>query len=142
MKGKVFSLIIIILSISVLAGCGSGRKQYVWAPHDANRPVPPIITAGAQIGQPPSDAIVLFDGRDLSQFKCDKEANWKVENGYVEVGGKASIFTKKEFGDVQLHLEWATPAKIENEAQHRGNSGVFMMGKYEIQILDNYNNRS
>jgi len=93
----------------------------------------------------PSDAAVLFDGRDLSQWTDEKgaPAKWKVENGYMEVVAKTgSIRTKKGFGDCQLHVEWAAPAEVEGEDQDRGNSGVYLMNLYEIQVLDSYNNKT
>jgi Domain of Unknown Function (DUF1080) len=95
-------------------------------------------------GPPPSDAIVLFDGKDLSQWKNDQggEAKWVVRDGYAEVNGTGSIMTKDEFGDVQVHVEWATPSKVEGEGQGRGNSGVYLQGRYEIQVLDSYNNKT
>lgn len=117
-----------------------------WHVHDGRRPQPRIVTPGtestqARPGRPPSDAIVLFDGRDLSQWKGrDGEARWLVQDGYMEVNGTGNIETKEHFGDCQLHLEWAAPAEIKGSSQGRGNSGVFLMGRYEIQVLDGYNN--
>jgi len=116
--------------------------------HDNTRPQPRVVTPGTESsqetpGQAPSDALVLFDGTDLSSWRNadGNEAGWKVENGYVEVvKGAGSIFTREDFGDFQLHLEWAAPAEIESESQGRGNSGVFLMGAYEIQVLDCYEN--
>lgn len=118
-----------------------------WHVHDMKRPVPRVVTPGATFshGAPaPSDAVVLFDGTDLSKWKGDKgPATWKVENGYMEVAKKSgSIATKDEFGDFQLHLEFATPEKVEGNSQGRGNSGVFIFGKYEVQVLDSYDNRT
>lgn len=119
-----------------------------WRVHDGNRPQPPVVTPGTEStqerpGQPPSDAIVLFDGTDLSGWESldGSEAKWKVENGYMEVVPKTgNIRTKEHFGDCQLHIEWAAPAEVVGEGQGRGNSGVFLMGRYEIQVLDCYNN--
>jgi hypothetical protein len=95
-------------------------------------------------GEPPSDAIILFDGKDLSKWVSVKDgspARWKVENGYMEVvAGTGDIQTVEEFGDCQLHIEWAAPAEVRGEGQGRGNSGVFLMGRYEIQVLDCYEN--
>ena len=110
--------------------------------HDKMRPRPRIVTPGADSNQPPSDAIVLFDGTDLSAWKGrDGDAPWTVENGYMQVVPKSGgIETKEHFGDCQLHLEWAAPAEIKGESQGRGNSGVFFMGLYEIQVLDCYDN--
>ncbi|RKY61375.1 MAG: DUF1080 domain-containing protein [Candidatus Latescibacterota bacterium] len=112
--------------------------------HDADRPHPRVVVPGAKPGDPPSDAIVLFDGTDLSGWisvKDGGEAKWKVEDGYMEVvPGTGNIRTKEEFGDCQLHIEWAAPAEVRGESQGRGNSGVFLMGLYEIQVLDCYEN--
>ena len=95
-------------------------------------------------GAPPSDAIVLFDGRSLSAWRGVKtnDAAWKVENGCMEVNGTGHIFTKEEFGDIQLHVEWATPAEVAGKGQGRGNSGVYFMGRYEIQVLDSFENET
>jgi hypothetical protein len=118
-----------------------------WAIHDPSRPLPPVVDPGPA-GQPaaaPSDAVVLFDGTDLSSWEAGKggPAGWKVENGHMEVVAKTgSIRTKKGFGDCQLHVEWAAPAAASGESQERGNSGVFLMDIYEVQVLDSYNNRS
>jgi hypothetical protein len=93
----------------------------------------------------PSDAIVLFDGEDLSQWKSDKNggpAKWAVKDGVVTVNGTGGISTKQSFGDCQLHLEWAAPEQVIGEGQGRGNSGIFMQGRYEIQILDSYQNQT
>jgi hypothetical protein len=119
-----------------------------WHVHDGERPQPKVVTPGEfstqeKVGSAPSDAVVLFDGKDLNQWRHGngKDATWKVENGYAEVAPKSGdIFTKAEFGpDVQLHLEFATPPP-EGDGQGRGNSGAFLFGRYEIQILDSYNN--
>jgi hypothetical protein len=109
---------------------------------EVHEPVPPVVTPGLNNG-PPSDAIVLFDGTDLSKWeKSDgSAAQWKVENDYMTVvPGTGGIQTKLGFGDVQLHLEWRSPEIVKGEGQGRGNSGVFMMGRYEIQVLDSYDN--
>ena len=104
-----------------------------WRVHDLDRPRPPVVTPGAAPGAPPSDAIVLFDGRDLSRWN----GNWKVENGYMQVT-QGPMRTKESFGDIQLHIEWATPNPPLNEGQNRGNSGILLMGRYEVQVLDSY----
>jgi hypothetical protein len=117
-----------------------------WRVHDVKRPHPPVVTPGAQNSMPPSDAIVLFNGKDLSQWVTylkgqETTPKWKVENGYAEVVDRTgSINTKEKFGDVQLHIEWASPAVISGTSQNRGNSGVLFMGRYEIQVLDSYEN--
>ena len=113
------------------------------AADSARQQEPPVIQPGP-IGGPPSDAIVLFDGKDLSKWKGENgaDAKWKVANGYVEVNGTGSIVTKEEFGDVQLHVEWASPSVVSGEGQGRGNSGVYLQGRYEIQVLDSYQNKT
>ena len=125
-----------------------------WKVHDIDRPRPAVVTPGAKLGDAPSDAIVLFDGKDLSKWEIPspppnrkKEGNkprptaWKVENGYFEVApGAGTIRTKEKFGDMQLHLEWASTPTIYGDSQWRGNSGVLIMSRYEIQVLDSDNN--
>ncbi len=121
-----------------------------WKIHDTTRPRPAIITPATastqdKPGQPPSDAIVLFDGQDLSQWQTSKgePAKWKVENGYFEVVPKTGVIeTKQAFGDCQLHVEWAAPDPPRGQDQDRGNSGVYLMGLYEVQVLDSYNNET
>jgi hypothetical protein len=115
--------------------------------HDGSRPQPRVVTPGTagtaeSPGRPPSDAVVLFDGRDASKWAGrDGECRWKVENGYLEVApGTGNIETRERFGDCQLHLEWAAPEVVKGDSQGRGNSGVFLMGLYEIQVLDCYDN--
>jgi hypothetical protein len=124
-----------------------------WRVHDVSRPRPAVITPGAESsqakpGRAPSDAIVLFDGTDLSKWVTytkgqAAEPKWKVENGYMEVvPGSGGIRTKEKFGDIQLHVEWATPREIKGTSQARGNSGVLLMSRYEIQVLDSYDNQT
>jgi hypothetical protein len=110
---------------------GDPKATEVWSP------VPPVVRPG-EGAAPPSDAIVLFDGRDLSEWR---EPLWKVEDGAVTVVAKTgSLVTRRAFGDVQLHIEWRTPAAVEGEGQGRGNSGIFLMERYEVQVLDSYEN--
>jgi len=119
-----------------------------WGPNDRNRPEPPIITPGTQstqahAGIPPSDAIVLFNGKDLSNWESVKggPAQWTVGKGYFAVQPHTgNIRTKDAYGDCQLHVEWATPNPPHGVDQDRGNSGVFLHSLYEIQVLDSYDN--
>lgn len=99
---------------------------------------PKVVTPGTDNG-PPSDAVVLFDGSDLSEW--ENADGWKIEDG-VMVIGKGNIRTKKSFGDCQLHIEWSAPVPPKGSGQGRGNSGVFLMDTYEIQILDSYQNET
>lgn len=115
-------------------------------------PVPPVVTPGVVNSNPPSDAIILFDGKNLDQWVTtdDKSpAKWTVANGILTVKkGTGNIETKKAFNNYQLHIEWRIPENITGEGQARGNSGVFLasIGKgdagYELQVLDNYNNKT
>ena len=117
-----------------------------WHVHDPARPHPPIVTPGATVGAAPSDAIVLFDGTNLSKWAHNQkgqiyDAKWIVRDGYFEVAPKSgTLQTRDNFGDIQLHIEWASPAQVEGRSQGRGNSGVIIMGRYEIQVLDSYDN--
>jgi len=99
---------------------------------------PKIITPGND-GGPPSDAIVLFDGKDLSKWKGGEK--WQIRDGYAIPKGHG-ITTKDSFGDCQFHVEWATPSKVSGSGQGRGNSGVYLMERYEVQILDSYGNKT
>jgi 3-keto-disaccharide hydrolase len=115
-----------------------------WTVHDMARPQPAVVTPGASPADPPSDAVVLFDGKDLSKWNGDggKPAAWKVENGYMEINATGSISTKEEFGDCQLHIEWMAPVPPHGESQGRGNSGVYLQSRYEVQVLDSYQNKT
>jgi hypothetical protein len=118
----------------------------LWHVHDPARPQPPIVTSGtfSENATPPSDAIVLFDGKDLSQWrdkKTGEAAPWTIEDG-VMVSAKDDIQTTNQFGDIQLHLEFREPTPPTGDGQGRGNSGVFFMGQYEIQVLDCYDNKT
>jgi hypothetical protein len=107
--------------------------------HDPARPHPSEVTPAAQTGGAPSDAVVLFDGMDLSHWKS--RGAWKVGGGYFEVvPGAGDLSSVETFGDVQLHVEWATPAEVRGSSQNRGNSGIFLQGLYEVQVLDSVNN--
>lgn len=116
-----------------------------WRVHDISRPKPQVVTPGATAGAPPSDAIVLFDGKDTSKWNLRKKGQhvsggWKVADGHMEIiPGSGDLETKEKFGDIQLHIEWASPAKVEHDGQDRGNSGIILMSRYEVQVLDSYN---
>ena len=105
---------------------------------------PPVVTPGKRVGQAPSDAIVLFDGTNLDQWESVKggPAKWDLKDGAMTVNRSGDHRTKQVFGDVQLHIEWATPSEVKGEGQGRGNSGVYLQGRYEIQVLDSYQNKT
>ena len=116
-----------------------------WRVHDDTRPRPAVVTPGIN-GSAPSDAVVLFDGTDLSKWEHVKgeeriPATWKLGDGYFEtVPRSGQLVSKEKFGDCQVHVEWASPSVAKGGSQGRGNSGVFLMGTYEIQVLDSWNN--
>ena len=116
-----------------------------WRVHDIARPRPGKVKPGDPLLQeaPPSDAVVLFDGKDLShwQRRGGGEPRWRVENGYAQiVPNSGGIATKEKFGDCQLHVEWMIPQGVEGAGQGRGNSGVELMQRYEIQVLESHDN--
>ncbi len=138
-------------TMMAVLGLSSDSKSILnWKVHDRSRPLPAVVSPAEpstqeQPGRPPSDAVVLFNGNDLSQWhsKDDKPTSWKVENGYLQVGSKGGdLYTRQSFGDCQLHVEWATPNPRHGEDQEPGNSGVYLMGLYELQVLDSYQNRT
>jgi hypothetical protein len=104
------------------------------------------VVTPAEDNAPPSDAIVLFDGKNLEEWSSmenNAAAEWKVaDNCMTVVKEKGNIKTKRKFGDIQLHIEWRTPAVVKGEGQGRGNSGIFFQEKYEVQVLDNYENKT
>ncbi len=111
-----------------------------WLVHDPDRPAPKRVDPG-KVGPPasvPSDAIVLFNGKDVSHWQPLKD--WKVADGYL-ISGDSALATKESFGDIQLHVEWMEPADFEGPWYNRGNNGVLLMGLYEIQIFDSFNER-
>ena len=116
-----------------------------WPIHSMERPKPRVVKPGAYTAPlpPPSDAVVLFDGRSLDRWRADDStkgpARWKIVNGAIEiVPGTGGIATSEGFGDAQLHIEWMAPSPARGTGQDRGNSGVFLMGRYEVQVLDSY----
>lgn len=132
-----------------LAVAASDVPEGGYEVHDSRRPQPTVVEPGKsstqeQAGTAPSDATVLFDGKDLSAWTSKGgDAQWTVEDGYFAVKPKAgSLVSKESFGDAQIHLEWSQPEDIEGTGQGRGNSGVLIMGMYEVQILDSYQNET
>jgi hypothetical protein len=136
--------IFIVVPAAAQSAAGDPKATEQWAP------VPPVVSPGATIGSPPSDAIILFDGRNLDEWVATKDhspAAWKVSQGILTVNKAAgNIETKRQFKNYQLHLEWRIPKDITGEGQLRGNSGLFLASTgpgdagYEVQILDSFNN--
>jgi hypothetical protein len=132
-----------VTGLLAFAFAAAAEDDKQWGIHDLNRPQPRVVDPGGP-GRAPSDAVVLFDGKDLSKWKSAKTgaAAWKVENGYFEVvKGTGGIETVEPYGDGQLHIEWMAPSPAVGEGQDRGNSGVFF-GPYEVQVLDSYNSKT
>lgn len=118
-----------------------------WRQHDRQRPKPPVVQpgGGSPTLSPPSDAVVLFDGKNLDQWQMSdgKEPAWRVQDGAMfPVPDVGPIQTRESFGDVQLHLEWQAPTPPNGSGQGRGNSGVYLMTKYEVQVLDSFENET
>jgi hypothetical protein len=162
--GHIALAALVLAAIAPFAGTRGGAQEPVrkglgyantpllpdgkWRVHDGTRPQPAVVKPGATSASgpsaaPPSDAVILFDGTSQSSWQAEKggPASWQIEDGaLVVVPRSGDILTNEKFGDVQLHIEWATPAKVEGEGQGRGNSGVFLMNRYEVQVLDSYEN--
>ncbi|MEM9920892.1 MAG: DUF1080 domain-containing protein [Bacteroidota bacterium] len=138
-KPILFPLFFLVLATLVQAQTTDPKDTEVW------EPVPRVVTPGESTA-PPSDAIVLFNGKDLNSWESAKDgstAAWGVADGAMTVvAGKGDIRTKQAFEDFQLHIEWRTPAEVVGEGQGRGNSGIFLQERYEVQVLDNYNNKT
>jgi len=132
MQFRLFVSSLVCLGLTQLAFGGEYKNGIIW-------PEPEVVTPGESVTAPPSDAVVLFDGKDLSKWEGGDA--WIIEDGVATVA-KRGISTKDRFGDIQLHLEWAAPEKVSSRGQGRGNSGLFLMGKYEVQILDSYDNET
>jgi len=133
---RVVCFVAIVLGGAILSAAAAAREYKSgldWPEPKAVDPGPP--------GGPPSDAIVLFDGKSLD--KWENGGNWIInkKEGYA-TAAKSGIRTKQAFGDIQLHIEWASPAEVKGNGQGRGNSGVYLMGRYEVQILDSYKNKT
>lgn len=137
----------IAAALILSAGIAAAAQDLSWPVHDRERPQPKVVAPGPA-GPPapaPADAVVLFDGADLGRWTDAKggPARWKVENGYMEIVPKSGgIRTAAGFGDCQLHVEWMAPSPAKGTDQDRGNSGVFLMDLYEVQVLDCYGNRT
>ena len=141
-KRKLLLSILILLLLSCL--CFAQQEKIDPKLTEVWEPEPVFVTPGDGTAAP-SDAIVLFDGTDLSKWQHQKggEPKWKVEDGCFTVVKKTgSIVTKQVFGDIQLHIEWRTPAEVVGKSQGRGNSGIMLQSRYELQVLDSYNNRT
>jgi len=119
-----------------------------WHVHDPDRPHPPAVTPGTAPGAAPSDAMVLFDGKDLSKWEQHDHGKtiapkWKLQSGYFEVvPGTGDMISRDSFGDCQLHIEWSELTTVHGSSQDRGNSGVYLQSLYEMQVLDSYQQRT
>ncbi|MGV8090448.1 MAG: DUF1080 domain-containing protein [Mangrovibacterium sp.] len=135
---KKLKLLFVFTIVTISVSAQMKPEQTEWY-----SPVPVKIEPGRSMGEPPSDAVILFNGKDLSMWTSEKgnEAPWKISNGeLIIVPGTGSICTKEYFGDCQLHIEFKSPAPENYTGQHRGNSGIFLQSRYEVQVLDADNN--
>ncbi len=143
---SIIILVLVVCTIVISAEKGENEnplKHDGFKVHDMDQPKPTIIRAGATDDAPPSDAIVLFDGKDMSKWNQQSEKakkakkTWRIVNGAMQpTKGAGTLQTNQPFGSMQLHIEWRTPERVVGTGQGRGNSGVFMMGHYELQVLD------
>jgi len=140
---RIAAVAALVASCIVLGVYAAGQaKKY--SVHDMSRPLPPVVVPADEPGGPPSDAIVLFDGKNAPGLVSDSggKLKWYIKDGYLEVPPKkekaGGIRTRDSYGNCQLHVEWAAPAEIKGSGQGRGNSGVYLMGRYEIQVLDSW----
>lgn len=130
-KRFTYSLFLVCAGLLSYVVAGEYKSGRIW-------PEPPVVTPGEGTSAP-SDAVVLFDGSDLAQWNGAEK--WQIKDGVATVHA-GSITSKQAFGSCQLHVEWATPAEVKGEGQGRGNSGIFLMSNYEVQILDSYGNKT
>ncbi len=137
-----FTLLFILSTLTCMA------QERDWVPEDTEfyEPVVPVVEASGGFLEPPSDATVLFDGSDFSAWESAREGGdvqWSLEDGAMTVTPRTGpIVTKDSFGSIQLYLEWRSPEVVLGDGQGRGNSGVFLQGRYEVQVLDSYNNET
>ena len=131
MSQRFFAAALFVVCLTAPALAQEYKSGIVW-------PKPKMVNPGP-VGGPPSDAVVLFGGKDLSKWNGGEK--WLIKDGVATPKG-GGITTKDSFGDCQLHVEWASPSVVKGSGQGRGNSGIYLMGKYEIQILDSYDNET
>jgi hypothetical protein len=135
----VFAALLVSSAISAQERKGDPTLTEIWNPE------PKVVSPGKTSQDAPADATVLFNGKDFSSWtgKGGKQVEWTIADGAMTVkGGTGEITSKQGFGDCQLHIEWRTPSVVKGAGQGRGNSGIFLMGKYELQVLDSYNNKT
>jgi hypothetical protein len=154
MKTSIGSIVLLAVLTGSAFATGVGYEDtpvipgQKWKVHDKSRPNPPVVTPAETFSHnagAPSDATVLFDGKDLSKWKSVKDggdSKWLIEDGAMVANAGEDIVTKDKFGDFQLHIEWAAPNPPHGTSQDRGNSGVFMHGLYEVQVLDSYQDKT
>jgi hypothetical protein len=137
-------LIVLLLAITT---CYGQKKEYTPEATEVWKPVPKVVTPAKTNDQAPADAVMLFDGSDMDEWIIPEGTFWDVKDDIVTVRGSkeklespVTIASKKSFGDMQMHIEWRSPKKVKGDGQRRGNSGIFIQSKYELQIQDNYEN--
>lgn len=141
---KVIFITLLVFSININYTMAQDKNEMKPEETEVWEPVPQVVTPGSK-DQPPSDAVVLFNGQDLSKWQNEEgnPSKWIVKDGYMTMGqSQENIQTKEEFGSIQLHIEWKAPEKVKGDGQGRGNSGVFLQKRFEVQVLDSYKNKT
>lgn len=139
MKKKLVVLPMLMLIFVATAYCQNPEETEVWNPE------PRVVKAGNSDIEAPADAIILFDGTSFDEWESQNggDVEWTLTEDFMTVNpGTGGIKTRKTFEDFQLHIEWSAPTEIDGDGQGRGNSGIFLQGRYEVQVLDNWNNRT
>ncbi len=145
MNKRTIVLSLALTSFFAIANTKAQEKKVKPEDTEVWLPEPMIVTPGHTNNDAPSDAIVLFNGHDINEWKGENggDVKWKVEKEAITVANESGgIVTKKVFGDCQLHIEWRAPEIVKGSGQGRGNSGIFLMSRYELQVLDSYNNKT
>jgi hypothetical protein len=146
MKKKIIFSLLVAMCIPVIGQqYPKGPKPMTPEMTEIWYPEVEIIQPGATDCEPPSDAIILFDGKDISREWTDEKgnpSNWVIQDGALICTKGSGLKSKRKFGDIQLHIEWRTPTEVKGTSQERGNSGVYLQELYEVQVLDSYNNRT
>ncbi|MGY9002614.1 MAG: 3-keto-disaccharide hydrolase [Rhodospirillales bacterium] len=139
--------LIVVMVLFSITTCYAQKKEYKPEHTEVWEPVPEVVTPAKTNDQAPSDAVVLFDGANMDEWIIPEGTFWDVKDGVVTIRASkeklekpVTIESKKSFGSMQMHIEWRSPDKVEGEGQKRGNSGIFIQSKYELQIQDNYEN--
>lgn len=139
-----FFLVLLFPFVYLYSGCAHAQQMDA-TETELWEPIPPVVAPLPVYGEPPEDAIILFDGTSMDAWMRPdgQPPGWSIEDGMLVINpGRGDIITREKFGDIQLHLEWSIPVDVRGSAQGRGNSGIFLQSRYEVQVLDNWENPS